>query len=61
MKRIYMDNGATTRVTEPVMEAMQPYFGEIFGNPPTGGMGNATISLSQGFTCADSALKYIGK
>ena len=35
--------------------------GEIFGNPPTGGMGNATISMSQGFTCADSALKYIGK
>ena len=31
--RVYMDNGATTRVTEPVMEAMQPYFCEIFGNP----------------------------
>ena len=30
---VYMDNGATTRVTEPVMEAMQPYFCEIFGNP----------------------------
>jgi len=33
MKRVYMDNGATTRVTEPVFEAMQPYFCEIFGNP----------------------------
>lgn len=33
MNRIYMDNAATTRVTEPVMEAMQPYFCEIFGNP----------------------------
>ena len=33
MKRIYMDNGATTRVTEPVFEAMQPYFYEIYGNP----------------------------
>lgn len=33
MERIYMDNAATTRVTEPVMQAMQPYFGEIFGNP----------------------------
>ena len=32
MKRIYMDNGATTRVTEPVFEAMQPYFCEIYGN-----------------------------
>ncbi|MGX8705309.1 MAG: cysteine desulfurase NifS [bacterium] len=31
--RVYMDNGATTRVTEPVMEAMRPYFCEIFGNP----------------------------
>jgi len=33
MKRVYMDNGATTRVTEPVFEAMQPYFCDIFGNP----------------------------
>ena len=31
--RVYMDNGATTRVTEPVMVAMQPYFCEIYGNP----------------------------
>ena len=31
--RVYMDNGATTRVIEPVMAAMQPYFCEIFGNP----------------------------
>ena len=31
--RVYMDNGATTRVTEPVMEAMQPYFCQVFGNP----------------------------
>ena len=33
MKRIYMDNGATTRVTEPVFEAMKPYYCQIFGNP----------------------------
>ena len=33
MNRIYMDNAATTRVTEPVMQAMLPYFTEIFGNP----------------------------
>ena len=31
--RVYMDNGATTRVIEPVMAAMQPYFCEIYGNP----------------------------
>ena len=28
-----MDNAATTRVTEPVFEAMRPYFGELYGNP----------------------------
>ena len=33
MKRIYMDNAATTRVTEPVFEAMRPYFCETFVNP----------------------------
>jgi len=31
--KVYMDNGATTRVTEPVFEAMKPYFCEIYGNP----------------------------
>ena len=33
MKRIYMDNAATTRVTEPVLEAMMPYLTEVYGNP----------------------------
>ena len=33
MKKVYMDNGATTRVTEPVFEAMSPHFCEIYGNP----------------------------
>ncbi|MBQ3080752.1 MAG: cysteine desulfurase NifS [Clostridia bacterium] len=33
MMRIYMDNAATTRVTEPVFEAMKPYYMDIFGNP----------------------------
>ena len=33
MTRIYMDNAATTRVSEPVFEAMKPYFCEIYGNP----------------------------
>lgn len=35
--------------------------GEMFGNPPLGGMGNATISVAQGFTCADKSMEYIGK
>jgi cysteine desulfurase len=33
MDRIYMDNAATTRVTEPVVEAMLPYLSGIYGNP----------------------------
>ena len=33
MKRIYMDNAATTRVTEPVMQVMLPYLTSVYGNP----------------------------
>lgn len=33
MNRVYMDNAATTRVTKPVLDAMIPYLGEIYGNP----------------------------
>ena len=31
--RVYMDNAATTRVIEPVFEAMKPYLCDIYGNP----------------------------
>jgi cysteine desulfurase len=32
MRRVYLDNNATTPVLQDVLEAMRPYFGERFGN-----------------------------
>jgi cysteine desulfurase len=32
IRRVYLDNNATTPVLPAVLEAMQPYFGEHFGN-----------------------------
>ncbi len=32
MRRVYLDNNATTPVLPEIMDAMRPYFGEQFGN-----------------------------
>ena len=33
MRKVYLDNAATTRLLPEVREAMMPYLGDIFGNP----------------------------
>ena len=33
MRRIYLDNNATTQLDPKVLEAMLPFYGEVFGNP----------------------------
>ncbi|MBQ2190917.1 MAG: cysteine desulfurase NifS [Clostridia bacterium] len=33
MRQVYMDNAATTALNKEVLEAMTPYFTEIYGNP----------------------------
>ena len=33
MKKVYLDNMATTSLLPQVYEAMRPYLGEVFGNP----------------------------
>jgi cysteine desulfurase len=33
MKTIYMDNNATTKVAPEVLEAMQPFLSDLYGNP----------------------------
>ena len=31
--RVYADNAATTKVSQAALDAMMPYFTEVYGNP----------------------------
>ena len=33
MRRVYMDNAATTSLAPEVLEQMMPYLTDIYGNP----------------------------
>jgi cysteine desulfurase len=51
MEKIYLDNAATTPADKRVVEAMLPYFTEIFGNP------SSAHSFSQAAKCAVTAAR----
>lgn len=52
MKVIYLDNNASTRAADEVIEAMSPYFGELYGNPSSmhtfGGQIHRKIEFARG-------------
>jgi cysteine desulfurase len=53
MKPIYMDNNATTRVAPEVLEAMTPYYSDLYGNPSS----MHTFGGQVGFAIKDARAK----
>ena len=49
---VYLDNNATSRVAPEVVEAMEPYFKELYGNPSSmhsfGGRVGADLRAAKG-------------
>jgi len=60
MSDVYLDHAATTPVDEKVLKVMQPYFGDIFGNPSSvhtfgqradAALQKARSSMAENFGC----------
>ena len=67
MKPVYLDNNATTMVAPEVLEAMVPYFSELYGNPSSmhsfGGqvgtrLKEARASIAQSLGCRPDELIF---
>jgi cysteine desulfurase len=57
VRRVYMDNSATTRVNPKVVEAMLPYFTEEYGNPSS--LHNAGRAARKGLEAAREKIASI--
>lgn len=56
MKRVYMDNAATTRLRKEVLDAMMPYLTDIYGNPSS-----LHYFGQQAHTAVENAREQVGK
>jgi cysteine desulfurase len=67
MRKVYLDNNATTAVLPEVFEAMRPYFAEQYGNPssvhhqgsgPAAAMREARTTVARFLGCAEGELVF---
>lgn len=54
---IYLDNNATTRVAPEVVEVMQPYFSELYGNPSS--MHTFGGQVGEALVCARAKIAHL--